>query len=91
MFMLINVAISFAIGVVEALLGGSGTIGGLYALAVLLPSMAVAVRRLHDTGRTGWWILVVLIPVIGFFVFLYFMIIEGEPGDNEYGRDPIIV
>lgn len=90
MFMLVNILIALAIGIVEGLFGSPGIIGGLYSLAVFLPSLAVAVRRLHDTGRTGWWLLVLFIPVIGVFIYLFFMVIEGEPGDNEYGRDPII-
>ena len=61
---------------------------GVFALAHLLPSLAVTVRRLHDTGRSGWWVLVSLIPVIGALVLLYFMVISGQPQANEYGPDP---
>jgi len=87
MFFLINFVIALALGVVDAVLG-FGLLGGLYALAVLLPSLAVTVRRLHDTGRTGWWILIGLIPLIGIIVILIFMVLEGQPGDNAYGPDP---
>ena len=48
----------------------------------------MTVRRLHDTGRSGWWILLSLIPVIGALVLLYFMVISGQPQANEYGPDP---
>jgi uncharacterized membrane protein YhaH (DUF805 family) len=52
---------------------------------VLIPSLAVAVRRLHDTGRSGWWLLIGLIPVIGAIVLLVFLVMDSQPGDNEYG------
>ena len=63
-------------------------IGSLYSLAVLVPSLAVSVRRLHDTGRSGWWILICLVPVIGALYFLYLTILEGQQGTNEYGPNP---
>lgn len=87
MFFLVNFVIALALAVVDAVLG-FGLLGGLYALAVLLPSLAVTVRRLHDTGRTGWWVLIGLVPLIGIIVILIFMVLEGQPGDNAYGPDP---
>ncbi len=60
----------------------------LYALAVLVPGLAVAVRRLHDISKTGWWVLIALIPIIGAIVLLIFMVTEGDRGENEYGIDP---
>lgn len=90
MFTLFNVgiavAIAFVLGVVSD--GLADFVGGLYALAVLPPGLGLAVRRLHDTGRSGWWALVALVPILGFFVLLYFMVLEGDPGPNEYGPDP---
>ena len=53
----------------------------------LIPNLAVAVRRLHDTGRTGWWLLIGLVPVIGFIVLLYFFVLDSE-NDNQYGPYP---
>ena len=53
----------------------------------LIPNLAVAVRRLHDTGRSGWWLLIGLIPIIGFFVLLYFFVLDSE-NDNQYGPYP---
>ena len=50
--------------------------------------LAVAVRRLHDTGRSGWWLLLAVIPLVGQLVLLYFFIDEGDEGDNDYGPDP---
>lgn len=60
----------------------------LYALAVLLPSLAVAVRRLHDTDRSGWWLLIGVIPLIGGIVLLVFMCLEGTQGSNKHGANP---
>src|SRR5882672_1267864 len=88
MFFLFNLIISIVIGIIEAMVGSPGVIGALYALAVLLPSIGVTVRRLHDTGRTGWWILVVLIPLVGWIVLLVFMVFDSQPGGNEYGPNP---
>ena len=56
-------------------------------LGGLIPSIAVAVRRLHDTGRSGWWLLLVLVPLVN-LVLLYFYIQDSEPGTNEYGPNP---
>lgn len=60
---------------------------GFY-LYVFIPSLAVSFRRLHDSGRTAWWMLLVLIPILGHLVLLIFMILDGTPGDNRYGPDP---
>lgn len=58
------------------------------AIALWLPGLAVCVRRLHDIGRSGWWYLILLIPLIGGFILLYWAIKEGDPGPNQYGEDP---
>ena len=65
-----------------------GLFSGLYSLAVLLPSLAVAVRRLHDTDRSGWWILLGIIPIIGAIVLLVFYCLAGTRGPNRHGADP---
>ncbi|MDU1890435.1 MAG: DUF805 domain-containing protein [Dysgonomonas sp.] len=61
---------------------------GLASLALLIPSLAVAVRRLHDTGKSGWMVLVSLIPFIGSIWLLIMLATEGTVGDNQYGPDP---
>lgn len=66
----------------------SNLLAGLFFLATILPALAVSVRRLHDIGKSGWWVLLHLIPVIGFLVLLYFYIQPTEPGANEYGPPP---
>lgn len=65
--------------------GGGGPLGGLFGLALLLPGLAAAVRRLHDSDRTGWWLLLVVIPLIGPLVVLYFLVQPSSPGPNRFG------
>jgi uncharacterized membrane protein YhaH (DUF805 family) len=66
---------------------GGGWIATIAAIVFLVPNLAVAVRRLHDTGRSGWWLLIGLVPFIGFFVLLYFFVLDSE-NDNQYGPYP---
>ena len=92
-FVLFTVIVSFVAGILDSALGtmsdttNVGVIGTIASLALLLPSIAVAIRRLHDTSRTGWWILIGLIPIVGWIVLLVFYIQDSHP-DNEYGRSP---
>ncbi|SFL83063.1 DUF805 domain-containing protein [Marinobacter zhejiangensis] len=88
MFALINIAIVIALSVIEGILGIPGIISAIYGLALLVPSLAVGVRRLHDTGRTGWWLLLALIPLVGPIVLLVFFCMEGNSGSNDFGADP---
>ncbi|MBK8465577.1 MAG: DUF805 domain-containing protein [Chloracidobacterium sp.] len=67
---------------------GYGPVYILYALATFVPSLAVTVRRLHDTGKSGWFILVALIPCVGGIALLVFGLTPGDVGANEYGEDP---
>jgi uncharacterized membrane protein YhaH (DUF805 family) len=59
-----------------------------FCLYIFVPSLAVSFRRLHDSGRTAWWMLLVLIPILGHLVLLIFMILDGTPGANRFGDDP---
>jgi uncharacterized membrane protein YhaH (DUF805 family) len=86
-FVLFNFLIGIAFGIVDAVVG-LGFLGLIYGLAVIIPGIAVTIRRLHDTGRSGWWILIGFVPIIGFFVMLYFLFQDSEPGANEYGPNP---
>jgi uncharacterized membrane protein YhaH (DUF805 family) len=86
MFFLFNLIISFCIGIVEGILQSftktdQSVLGNIYTLAILLPSIAVAIRRMHDTNRSGWWSIV---PIAG----LVFLFEAGHPGENKYGRNP---
>ena len=64
------------------------TVLGLYILATLIPTIAVTVRRLHDTNRSGWWYLITIIPYIGKFVLLIFTCMESYNGMNQWGENP---
>ena len=59
-----------------------------YSLAIIVPSLAVTVRRLHDVGRSGWWILISLIPLIGGIVIFVFMVLDSHEGENRFGPNP---
>lgn len=87
MFFLINFLIGIAIGFLDGALG-TQILGLIYALALLIPGLAAAVRRLHDTGRSGWWVLIVLIPVLGAIVLIVLLAMPTQGGANEYGPEP---
>jgi uncharacterized membrane protein YhaH (DUF805 family) len=87
-FVLFNVIIGFALGFIEALLGIPPVISALYSLAVVIPGIAVTARRLHDIGKSGWFILITLIPCIGTIWLLILTASEGHPGENQYGPNP---
>ncbi len=94
MFALFNFIISIALYVIDGLITGfslethSSILQTIYGLAVLLPSLAVGVRRLHDTGRSGWWLLIALVPIIGVIVIIIFTVQDSQPGANQYGPNP---
>src|SRR5215203_447722 len=93
-FVLVNLIVVIVLSLIDTLLGtfnvvqGVGLLSGIYGLAVLIPSLAVTVRRLHDIDRTGWWIFINLIPLIGTIVLLVFAVTDGTPGSNRYGPNP---
>ncbi|MBM4317546.1 MAG: DUF805 domain-containing protein [Deltaproteobacteria bacterium] len=82
------IIIAIVLGVVEGILGSHGIIGMLYSLALLIPGIAVSVRRLHDTERSGWWLLIAFVPIIGAIVLLVFMVQDSKSGQNQYGTNP---
>lgn len=91
-FILFNIIIIMVLAFIEGMLGlggesGYGPLSGLYGLAVLIPSLAVEVRRLHDTSRSGWWLLIGLVPFIGAIILIVFFVMDSHP-DNEYGPNP---
>ncbi len=88
MFCLFNIIIAVVLAIIEGVVGSPGIVGMIYSLAVLVPSIAVGIRRLHDTGRTGWWLLIALIPLIGAIVLLIFTVQDSNEGDNAYGPNP---
>ena len=88
MFFLFNFLFAFGLQIVDAVLGTEGVLGGLYALAALLLGWAVFTRRMHDIGKSGWWWLIALVPIVGAIVLLVFMCKDSQPGDNAYGPNP---
>lgn len=78
----------FLINIVIGIIG-SDILTALVALALFLPSLSVGVRRLHDIDKSGWWILLALIPIIGTLIILFFAVLKSTPGSNEYGLNPL--
>ncbi|EAN1627467.1 DUF805 domain-containing protein [Salmonella enterica] len=91
MFVLVNIIIASVLGIIQALTGIQDTpvLTLFYSLAVLIPSISVLVRRLHDTGRSGYFAFLLLIPFVGGIVILVFMCQKGTDGDNKFGCDPL--
>ncbi len=93
-FGLFNIIFMIVLAVIDGATGsfsaaaGMGMFSGIYSLAVLIPGIAVLVRRLHDTDRSGWWLLIGLIPFIGAIVLLIFTVQDSNPGENQYGPNP---
>ena len=88
MFALFNVLFIIAAVIVDLILGTLPLIYVLYALAMIIPGIAVTVRRLHDVGKSGWWYFIVLIPLIGAIWMLVLLCTDGTPGPNGYGPSP---
>lgn len=78
---------AIVVEIIDAVLGTAPIITGLLVLGLFIPSLAAAVRRLHDTGRSGWWLLISIIP-FGGFVVLFFLVSDGESATNQYGPSP---
>jgi uncharacterized membrane protein YhaH (DUF805 family) len=93
-FVLFIVLITFVLAIIDDLTGtlnhatGVGLLSGLFSLATLIPYLAVGARRLHDTGRSAWWLLIGIIPLIGAIVLIVFFAQDSAPGDNAYGPNP---
>ncbi|WP_445145146.1 DUF805 domain-containing protein [Dyella sp. Tek66A03] len=86
MFTLVNVIVSFVLGLVCGLIHVPW-LAYIYALAVMVPSIAVAARRLHDVGKSGWFMLISFIPLAGLYL-IYVLAQDGEAGNNAYGPNP---
>lgn len=94
-YIAVVIALNVVAGIIAQILGVIGTVGsilgmvvtGAVGLGLFLPSLGVAVRRLHDTNKSGWFILLGLIPLVQFYV-IYLLVIEGDKGANQYGEDP---
>jgi uncharacterized membrane protein YhaH (DUF805 family) len=85
---LFTILVAVAASIIDAAIGSFGVISGIAGLALFLPGLSVAIRRLHDTDHSGWWVLIGLIPIIGFIVLLVFYLRQSDPGENRYGPPP---
>lgn len=88
MFVLFDLIIILVLMVLSVVVAPSMVILVLHRLAVAVPGIAVTIRRLHDTGRSGWWCLIGFIPIIGAIVLLFYMAQDSQPGTNQYGPSP---
>lgn len=87
-FALFSAIISIVLSVISNMIFGSMLLPNLYNLAILVPSLALAVRRLHDIGKSGWFVLLLFVPLIGWAILLYFYAKDSAPGSNQYGPCP---
>ena len=88
MFVLFNLIIGFMISLLAAFVEALLFLSYLYILAILIPNIAVIVRRLHDTNRSGWWWFIGFIPIIGIIILIVFLAQDSQPGENQYGPNP---
>lgn len=88
MFFLINFGINIVLTIITLIIPVLGFISSLYGLAILLPSLGVGARRLHDIGKSGWWLLIGLVPLVGQIWLIVLWATDGQRGDNEFGPDP---
>ena len=93
-FQLFVLLIGLVLSLADRMLGlfsddmGFGLLGAVFSLAMFLPNLAVSVRRLHDTDRSGWWLLLCFLPIIGIIVLIVFFVLDGTRGTNRFGEDP---
>jgi uncharacterized membrane protein YhaH (DUF805 family) len=92
-FVLFNLIAQTILSILDTLIGKAasmdiGVLVGLYSLAVFVPSLALSVRRLHDTGHSAWWLLIGLVPFVGAIVLLVFVLQDSQPGTNQFGPSP---
>ena len=88
MFVLANFIIAFVLGIIDTIIGWGQILSGIYSVALLLPSLAVAVRRLHDIGKSGWWLFLCLIPLIGGIWVIVLLSKDSQYEANQWGANP---
>jgi uncharacterized membrane protein YhaH (DUF805 family) len=91
LFLLLTIGLGIVAGIIDrALLGATayGPVTAILYLGLLVPSIAVSIRRLHDTDRSGWWLLIALIPLVGAIILIVFYATDGTKGSNRFGADP---
>ena len=96
-FVLVIILLDLLVAVIEGALTGSGILpdgggapilGTIFRWVVFVPALNITVKRLHDIGRSGWWVLVTFVPVVGSLALLFFMLQKSQPGTNQYGPGP---
>ena len=87
MYMLCCFVIGLVLTIISLLIK-TNILSSLFSLALLVPNLAINARRLHDTGRSGWWQLIALVPVVGFIVLLIFLCQDSKPEANKWGANP---
>jgi uncharacterized membrane protein YhaH (DUF805 family) len=91
-FTLFNILAVWVFGLIDQVMGtfnfdaGYGPLSAIYTLVMILPGLGVSIRRLHDTGRSGWWFVITIIPIIGLLVFSFFALQDSDPNPNDYGE-----
>lgn len=93
MFVLFTTVISIVLSIIDVIAGlqlteDIGVLGGLFSLLIIIPTFSVTVRRLHDIGRSGWWVLLTFIPLIGWITLFIFSLLDSQSGTNAYGPSP---
>ncbi|HSP22266.1 MAG TPA: DUF805 domain-containing protein [Planococcus sp. (in: firmicutes)] len=91
MFALITFITTIVLSVIDIAFGaaaGMGVLSTLFYFLIIIPGLSLTVRRLHDIGKSGWWVLITLIPLVGAIVLLVFTVTDSEPASNEYGMNP---
>ncbi len=84
-WVLFGILVAIVVSFIDSVIFGTTILSFIVSLGLILPNLSVAIRRLHDTNRTGWWILIGFVPLIGFIVLLIFYLQQSDPGDNDYG------
>ncbi|MCA0987477.1 DUF805 domain-containing protein [Guptibacillus algicola] len=87
MFFLVHVIICALLSWIQTAADFGVVLTTIYSLAVVLPALAVAVRRLHDTGKSGWWVLISFVPIVGSIILIVFLVLDSVD-DNKYGANP---
>lgn len=93
-FVLMYVLIMVFLTIIDAIIGrldtqtGVGLLSSIFGFTMLLPGLGVGIRRLHDIGRAGWWLLISVVPVVGSIVLLIFAVTKGDVAANQYGEPP---
>ncbi|KQN71811.1 DUF805 domain-containing protein [Sphingomonas sp. Leaf62] len=92
MFSLFSALVGVVATIIDSVFGfdmeSTGPVGGISSIALFIPGLTVAFRRLHDTDRSAWWMLLVFLPIIGWIWLFVLFVTDGTPGPNRFGADP---